>query len=87
LPGYRNQFSIGTGFGSDSGFTMRVGSSNYGVLFSSEIPFKNGLTISPLLHFSDSHTEDLQTQFSIGMKYNISQKVVKRAVQPSYPQN
>jgi phosphatidylglycerol:prolipoprotein diacylglycerol transferase len=87
LPGYRHQYSIGTGFGSDDGFIFRIGSSNYGMLFSSEIPFKNGLTLSPLLHFSESQTSNLQTQFSLGMKYNLRQKVVKRSMVAGYPQN
>ncbi len=80
LPGYRHQFSIGSGFGATNGFSIRIGGTNYGTLISSEIPFKNGLILAPLLHFSESNTGDTQTQFSIGLKYAISQREVKRAI-------
>jgi phosphatidylglycerol:prolipoprotein diacylglycerol transferase len=80
LPGYRHQFSLGSGLGTDNGFNIRVGSSNYGMLIASEIPFKNGLTLSPLLHFSQVNSSSNQTQFSVGVKYAISQKEKKRPI-------
>ncbi|MFY0688995.1 MAG: prolipoprotein diacylglyceryl transferase [Cyclobacteriaceae bacterium] len=82
LPGMRQQFGIGTGFGQTNGLSFRMGVLGHpelGYYFSGSIPIEDMLLIEPLilLNTIQSRFDQLprkQQQFSLGISYRFGHK-------------
>jgi hypothetical protein len=74
LPGFRQQFAIGTGLGLNNGTHLRIGFNTNDITFlSGSFPIENRITLEPMLLWGKSpKLDDSQTQFqfSVGASYH-----------------
>jgi hypothetical protein len=74
LPGFRQQFAIGTGLGWNNGTLLRIGFNTNDITFlSGSFPIENRITLEPMLLWGKSpKLDDNQTQFqfSVGASYH-----------------
>ena len=73
LPGFRQQFAIGTGLGKNNGTNLRIGfNTNDITLLSGSFPIENRITLEPMLLWGKSPklgSDQTQFQFSFGASY------------------
>jgi phosphatidylglycerol:prolipoprotein diacylglycerol transferase len=76
FPGMYQNLELGSGFGLNNGFILRVGSFFKGTYFAGTIPISNQLILEPLFEMvSNSETEFPNPyQFSLGLHYRFGHK-------------
>lgn len=76
-PGFHSSLAIGSGFGSKSGFNLKIGTFFYsGTFISAYLPIDNKFVIKPLYHFgpNGSPNGDKQRQFSLAFHYRFGHR-------------
>jgi len=78
LPGYRQQFAVGTGLGMENGTNLRFGfNTNDITLISGTFPIQNRVVIEPMLLWGKSpnwESENTRTQFSLSVSYRFGHR-------------